>query len=119
MYRPPVVVFTTEEIEQYEELSRSVSEGRLIDYSLQYPKYRFLQYLTLKGKYVFHGSNSSNIERFEPREQTLYNNELTTAVFATAEPIWSIFYTVFYRSALIGSFRNRCLLGRDNRYHYY
>lgn len=119
LYPSPKVVFTKEEIDKYEELSKSVNEGRLVDYSLQYPKYRFLQYLSLKGNYVFHGSNYRNIERFEPREQTLYNNELTTAVFATTEPIWSIFYAVFNRSALIGSFRNGCIIGRNKKYHYY
>ncbi|QLG41259.1 MULTISPECIES: hypothetical protein [unclassified Paenibacillus] len=119
MYQSPTIVFTKEEIEEYEELSKSVNEGRLIDYSLQYPKHRFLHYLSLNGKYVFHGSNDGNIERFEPRKQTLYNNELTTAVFATTEPLWSIFYSVFNRSALIGSFRNGCIIGRNKKYHYY
>ncbi|MBD7969244.1 hypothetical protein [Paenibacillus gallinarum] len=119
MYESPRVVFTKEEIEKYEELSKSLNEGGLIDYSLQYQKYRFLEYLSLKGNYVFHGSNNNNIERFEPRKQTLYNNELTTAVFATTEPIWSIFYAVFNRSALIGSFRNGCIIGRSKKYHYY
>lgn len=119
MYPSPAVDFTKEEIEKYEELSESVNKGELINYSLHYPKYRFLQYLSLQGNYVFHGSNHRNIERFEPREQTMYNNKLTTAVFATSEPIWSIFYAVFNRSALIGSFRNGCIIGRNKKYHYY
>ncbi len=119
MYESPTVIFTKEEIEKYEELLKSVNEGRQIDYSLHYPKYRFLQYLSLTENYVFHGSNYRNIERFEPREQTLYNNELSTALFATTEPIWSIFYAVFNRSALIGSFRNGCIIGRNKKYHYY
>lgn len=119
MYKAPTVDFTEEEVEKYEKLSTSVTEGRLIDYTLEYPKYRFLQYLSRKGNYVFHGSNHCNIERFEPREQTLYNNERATAVFATTEPIWSIFYAVFNRSALIGSFRNGCIIGRNQKYHYY
>ncbi len=119
LYPSPTVVFSTDEIEQYEELSKSVEEGCLIDYPLPYPKFRFLQYLSLKGNYVFHGSNHHNIERFRPREQTLYNNVKTTAVFATTEPLWAIFFAVFNRSSLIGSFRNGCMIGRNKKYHYY
>lgn len=58
MYQSPTVVFTKDEIEKYEELSKSIYKGRQINYSLQYPKYRFLHYLSLKGNYVFHGSNN-------------------------------------------------------------
>lgn len=119
LYPSPTIAFTNEELEQYEELSKLVNEGRLIEYSLQYPKFRFLQYLSLIGKYVFHGSNQHHIERFEPHEQNLYNNELTKAVFASTEPIWAIFFAVFNRSRLIGSFRNGCIGSRNKKYHYY
>jgi hypothetical protein len=75
--------------------------------------------LTLKGDYLFHGSNNIDIDIFEPREQTLYNGKLTKAIFATAEPIWSIFYAVFDRSRLVGSFRNGCIVFKNKKYHFY
>ena len=91
----------------------------LIPYNITYPKSRFLQYIALTGDYLFHGSNSKNIKIFEPRKQTLFNGELTTAVFATSDPIWPIFYAVLNRKRVIGNFRNGCLVYNDRRYHFY
>ncbi len=119
MYPSPTAVFTKNEMEKYEELLQSVHEGRLMEYTLEFPKHRFLQYVSAKGEYVFHGSNHHHISSFEPREQTLYNNELATAVFATTDLIWSMFFAVLDRGAVIGSFRNGCIKGRHTNYHYY
>jgi hypothetical protein len=106
LYPSPKIIFNHDEIDQYEALILKMAEGQLIHYELPYPKFRFLQYLSLKGQYVFHGSNNRIIDKFEPREQTLYNSKLTKAVFATTDPIWAIFFAIFNRSSLIGSFRN-------------
>jgi len=76
-------------------------------------------YLSLKGNYLFHGSNNPNIECFEPREQTLYNGELAKAVFASSDPIWPMFFAILDRSKLTGSFRNGCIIGRRTKYHFY
>jgi hypothetical protein len=119
LYPSPKIAFNHDEIDLYEELLLTINEGQLISYDLPYPKFRFLQYVSLKGKYVFHGSNNRNIDKFEPREQTLYNSKLTKAVFASMDPIWAIFFAIFNRSSLIGSFRNGCIVGGNNKYHYY
>ncbi|PWV90957.1 hypothetical protein DFQ01_1397 [Paenibacillus cellulosilyticus] len=79
---------------------------RTIQYELSTPKYKFLAYLAQTRGVILHGSNNTEIEQFEPRRQTLFNNQLVTAVFGTKDPIWSIFYAVFRRAALIGNFRN-------------
>src|SRR5690606_2362781 len=86
------------------------SSDPLIIYDLPYPKWQFIHYLSLQGRWVFHGSNHTEIETFEPREQTLYNNERARAVFASTDPIWPFFYAVFRRDRLIGSFRNGCIV---------
>lgn len=95
------------------------SSDPLIIYDLPYPKWQFIHYLSLQGRWVFHGSNHTEIETFEPREQTLYNNERARAVFASTDPIWPFFYAVFRRDRLIGSFRNGCIVQGNRQYHYY
>lgn len=121
LYRSPRISIDKDEAEHFEKLIEIINynEGQVLEYHLPFPKHRFLYYLSMKGKYVFHGSNNHNIETFEPREQTLYNSKVTKAVFATTDPIWPIFYAVFRRSSLIGSFRNGCLVHGNHRYHYY
>lgn len=119
LYPSPEIVFSDEEIVQYEELALSIHDGHLINYQLPFQKFRFLSYLSLNGNYVFHGSNNHNIECFEPREQTLYNGEMTKAVFTSSDPIWAMFFAIFNRSKLVGSFRNGCIIGRRKKYHFY
>ncbi|WP_160036936.1 hypothetical protein [Paenibacillus sp. An7] len=119
LYPSPRIEFSEEEIAQFEKLALSINDGRLINYQLPYQKFRFLSYLSMKGNYVFHGSNNHSIECFEPREQTLYNGEMTKAIFASSDPVWSMFFAVFNRNKLVGSFRNGCILGRRKKYHFY
>lgn len=119
LYTSPKIDFYPAEIAAYDELISKIYEGQLIPEKLPFPKYRFLQYLSLKEDFVFHGSNNLEIEMFEPRKQTLFNDKLTKAVFASSEPIWSMFYAVFDRSKLVGSFRNGCLVYKNEKYHYY
>lgn len=111
--------FSQAEVSEYDELISSIYEGQSVIKGLTFPKYRFLQYLTLKGDFVFHGSNNVGIDIFEPRAQTLFNGKLTKAVFASSEANWSMFYAVLDRNKLIGGFRNGCFVYRDIKYHYY
>lgn len=80
---------------------------------------RFLFYLSQTGQYVFHGSNDIHITKFEPRDQTLFNGQPTKAVFASSDPNWSIFFAILNRKHLKGGFRNGCLIGKNNKYHFY
>ncbi|THF75712.1 hypothetical protein [Cohnella fermenti] len=50
---------------------------------------------------------------------TLWSGEQARAVFASPDPDWAVFYAVFRRAGLVGSFRNGCIAGRRTRYHYY
>lgn len=115
----PDIEFSPDEVSEYNELISSIYEGQPISYSLNFPKYRFLQYLTLQGDFVFHGSNHMSIDIFEPRKQTLFNGQLTQAVFASTEANWSVFYAVLDRNKLTGGFRNGCLVYKGKKYHYY
>jgi hypothetical protein len=120
LYPSPTISFTTVETQLYDQLLDAIQENEiLIEYNFPYPKYRFLHYLSLQGNYVFHGSNHPDITSFKPKQQTLYNNELISAVFATTEPLWSMFYAVVNRDKMVGNFRNGCIIGRNRKYHFY
>ena len=64
--------------------------------------------LLADGDLLVHGSNSRGIEEFEPREQTSYRGRPVRAVFASAEPVWSLFFAVT-DTEVVGSRWNACL----------
>lgn len=119
LHPSPTMHFSQEEVSEYNELISNIYAGQLVLDNLSFPKQRFLHYLTLNGDFVFHGSNNIHIDTFEPRKQTLFNGELTEAVFASSTARWSMFYAVFDRDQLVGGFRNGCLIYKNKRYHYY
>ncbi|WP_218197316.1 hypothetical protein, partial [Pseudomonas sp. 2995-1] len=57
---------------------------------------------------LVYGSNNSEIDRFEPRDQLLANQKPVKAVFAASDAIWSLFFAVVNRKQ-INSLRNICL----------
>lgn len=115
----PKMNFSSEEIAVYEALIPKIHNGQITSEDIPFPKYRFLQYVASKEDFVFHGSNNVEIDVFEPRKQTLFNSQLTEAVFASSDPLWATFYAAFDRSKLVGNFRNGCLVHKDRKYHYY
>ncbi|NIK79997.1 hypothetical protein FHS15_005181 [Paenibacillus castaneae] len=118
----PSIVIDSREANEYERLllRASQSEG-FIHYDCHYPKYRFISYMCKQKKCMAHGSNTSSIEQFEPRKQTLFNGKYVEAVFATKDAIWPLFYAVFDRSKLYGNFRNGCLRihNEDESYYFF
>jgi hypothetical protein len=54
----------------------------------------FLHGQVATGEFLLHGSNSRTIERFEPRQQTSYHGVPVSAVFATPDPVWPLFFAV-------------------------
>lgn len=103
----------------YESALARMLNGGLFAYDLPYPKARFLRYLAEKGEWLFHGSNHPDIAAFEPREQTLFDGTRTKAVFASSEPLWSMFYAVLDRSKVVGGFRNACLVHGKRKFLFY
>ncbi|WP_069201894.1 hypothetical protein [Bacillus niameyensis] len=93
---------------------------KTIDYKLAIPKYKFLYYATKQKSFVLHGSNNKYIDSFEPRKQTLYNGKWTTAVFATKDPIWPIFYAIFNKEKIVGNMRNGSVSANGKKpFHFY
>lgn len=96
--------------------NRSTKE---ITYDLTIPKYKFFYYLSQQS-FIFHGSNEQEINEFQPRKQTLANGKQVQAIFATKDPIWSLFYATLNKQKIVGSIRNGSLSVDDKRsYHYY
>ena len=69
----------------------------------------FLHDQVARGDVLLHGSNHRTIERFEPRDQTTYRGAPVTAVFATPDPVWPLFFAVTH-TLRADSRWNMCLL---------
>ncbi|WP_078427698.1 hypothetical protein [Alkalihalobacterium alkalinitrilicum] len=68
-----------------------VGEGNLISYHSKYPIYQFLNYIVETKNVLVHGSNSSAINNFTPKDSALFNGRPVKAVFATSDGVWSYF----------------------------
>ncbi|MGG3738435.1 hypothetical protein [Aeribacillus pallidus] len=102
----------TETIEEFERLYETYivhGHGDVIPYTSPFPKYMFLHYLIEQKQVLIHGSNIGNIERFEPKEQLLFNGKPVKAVFAASDGIWPMFFACINRREYTGSLRNACL----------
>jgi hypothetical protein len=57
---------------------------------------------------LFHGSNTRDIRRFEPRDQLTARDRPVKAVFATPDPLWAMFFAVTDTRRSMGRW-NTCL----------
>jgi hypothetical protein len=89
--------------------------GRNLDYDCEYPKSEFLRYLVAHKPVLLHGSNSQSIETLLPNQQTDYNGRRMTAVFATGDGVWPIFFAVLDQASYSGSLRNGCFVVTDHK----
>lgn len=121
-YPSPELRASEEEARQFEALYEQAMRqpNGIIDYRLPFPKHKFLQYVARHKPIVFHGSNHPGITRFEPRQQTLFDGQVASAVFASKDPVWSAFYAVLNKEKLQGNFRNGALSADGKRwFHFY
>lgn len=105
----PVVELNEEKISAFNEiLEAHLSDRKTIDlhYTLPYPKWEFLHYLTSNEKYLLHGSSRARIDQLKPGPQSDWSGKPIKAVFATSDPIWSIFFATLNTKSLGGSIRN-------------
>jgi hypothetical protein len=103
----------------FERLMQAVDNagGAEVAYDAGAPKHDFFGYLLERRPVLLHGTGEPEIERFEPRRQTDYDNEWTSAVFATDDPIWPIFFATVNRP-VARSLINACSR-RYGESHYY
>ncbi|WP_062051396.1 hypothetical protein [Bacillus sp. JCM 19034] len=114
-YRP----FTDDMRTHFEGVYNQLCKGEYKRYSGPYPLHLLLHYLITEKELLVHGSNLSDITTFEPRRQTLFNGKPVTAVFASSDGIWSLFFAVVNRLEYEGSLKNLCILIGDKRYYYF
>jgi hypothetical protein len=118
----PQFQYTAEEVQAFNRMYDAAIEGEVaIEYNCRFPKYRFIQYISETRNVLLHGSNHKQIEVFEPRQQTLYDGQLTEAVFATKDGIWPVFYAILNKSKVINNFRNGSIrhVKSNRNYHFY
>ncbi|MEK0316117.1 hypothetical protein [Cohnella sp. 56] len=119
-YRLPAPLFSAEEVKAFSRIyETAVSTHTEIVIESSFVKSRFIQYVCATREVVVHGSNHSGIDEFIPKRQTLFDGKYVNAVFATKDAVWGIFYAVFDRRKLVGSFRNACLKLREDDSSYY
>ena len=100
--RQPPLELSAEQVAHLE--SQPITE-RIRDGWLQcpdeVPKWAYLKWLARTSDVLFHGSNRSDITRFEPRtpdDSSAEDFSRQTAVFAASAPLWAIFYAILDRS---------------------
>lgn len=111
--RAPPFVLNDDKVRAYEAIIDEQfhrSPVQQVRYACRYPKYDFLRYLVHSKGYLLHGSASGDIEQLEPSEQTDWSGKRITAVFATGDGIWPMFFALLDRSSLRGSIRNGCFV---------
>jgi hypothetical protein len=104
----------------FERLLRVVDEGTggAVEYDAAAPKHVFFRYLLERRPVLLHGTGDPDIEQFEPRRQTDYDNKWTYAVFATDDPIWPIFFAVVNRP-VARSLVNACSRRWGDSHYYF
>lgn len=99
------------------------SLGMVSDYDCPYPKWEYLRYLVQERGVVLHGSNRNDIEILEPLEQTDCSGKRITAVFASRDGIWPMFFAVVNTTGYRGSLRNGCWVvgkgSRERRFYFF
>jgi hypothetical protein len=111
---PPELELTPEKQGKFEKLlqtSLEDAQGQWIDYELPYPKYEFVQYSTTRDQIIFHGSNNTEIENFQPIRKSLELRDETgrgnvQGVYGTHDGLWAMFFAIVDRQRLQGSIRN-------------
>lgn len=86
-------------------------DGRLLDYTLPYPKHEFLQYAALQDQFIFHGSAKPDIDEFHTRRTSMELNDKSgrgnvQGIYGTHDGLWPLFFAVVDRGKISGSIRN-------------
>ncbi len=88
-------------------------------------RWQFLCGVADRHTSAFHGTGDPNIESFEPRKPidfAPFGDQ--TAVFATSDPIWAMFYAIVDRDRYPLTLNNACIIvtdaeGRPRRHYYF
>ncbi len=109
------------EEEAYEELANHIlehREGLSSEWSLPWPKWHFIEWLTRRGDFIFHGSPLPDIETFAPRRTSVEimdqgGSGNRAAVYGTPFGLWAMWFAVIDRTKIKGSIRNGVMSWND------
>lgn len=98
----------TRAFEAFYDAQVAPGDGREVDYTLPYPKWEFLSWLTAQHEIVLHGSNVMDIEEFKLERRGFDANPHGNhrAIYATNDGIWPMFFAVLDKTTYKGSMRN-------------
>ncbi|MER3483041.1 MAG: hypothetical protein C4332_07735 [Meiothermus sp.] len=97
----PSFALSSELEEQLELIFSGGSEGNWLPGDLPVPKWVFPNWLAESKGLLFHSSGNPNIEEFEPRAPNATDDDefsRQTAVFASSDGIWPMFYAILDRT---------------------
>ncbi|WP_051963257.1 hypothetical protein [Deinococcus misasensis] len=102
----PELHLTKKQLQHFETLEETFvasASGASIPFQTTQPqeKWAFLHWLSQRQPVLFHGSTHGNIECFEPRapfDRSADDFSKQTAVYASSDALWAMFYAVLDRS---------------------
>ncbi|HEY0606764.1 MAG TPA: hypothetical protein VGD58_27850 [Herpetosiphonaceae bacterium] len=106
----PEVALSNDKLQYFEALYQAAlaSPSKVVEYTCEYPKHEFLQYLVTHHHVILHGSTNSAIDLFQTQRASL---DTTTqgslsAIYATTDPIWPMYFAILDWRVYRGSSRN-------------
>ena len=95
----------------FAELAGGFGDGSVLTWDGRFPKHQLVQWLTAQDRYIFHGSNATDIDEFVPVRTSIELRDHGErgnlgAVYGTRYGLWSLFFAVVDRASLEGSIRN-------------
>lgn len=123
----PDLEYDEERAQAFEQLFQSACQagaGNVVDYDCAYPKADFLRYLVSYRNVLLHGSNRADISTLHPRRQSDFAGKPVTAVFASGDGVWPIFFATLDHELYRGSLRNGCFviadgMGLERRFYFF
>ena len=105
----------------YRELADGIlrnRDGRSLEWHHPWPKWRFVEWLSRRGQFVFHGSPLADLDSFLPRRNSVEIMDQggtgnRAAVYGTPFGLWAMWFAVLDRPKLKGSIRNGVMTWPD------
>ncbi|HKY46653.1 MAG TPA: hypothetical protein VJQ79_01605 [Acidimicrobiia bacterium] len=109
------------EVDVYRELADGITEsrdGRTLEWHHPWPKWRFVEWLSRQGLFIFHGSPMADLDSFLPRRNSVEIMDQggtgnRAAVYGTPFGLWAMWFAVIDRSKLKGTIRNGVMTWPD------
>lgn len=122
---PPKFEPSATEEDAYQTLCDGIAanpDGELLQWSLDWPKWRFIEWLTRRGAVIFHGSPNPDIKAFVPVRSSVEIMDQggtgnLAAVYGTPFGLWAMWFAVIDRDRIEGSIQNGVMRWTDQDGH--